>query len=181
MNRITLASRAAAALVLLLSLTATGRAQNAAGESRQAPASDGFLMPEAVASFGAAMLGDELFVVGGHVGEKHVHSRANLASQVRRRNVASGSEWVTEEGPALQGLAVVAARGALVRIGGLTARNAPGEKEDLWSVADVARRTGGRAEWEEMPPLPAPRSSHDAAVIGDRIFVAGGWTLAGGK
>jgi outer membrane protein assembly factor BamB len=28
-------------------------------------------------------------------------------------------------------------------------------------------------------PLPEPRSSHDAVVIGDRVFVIGGWKLAG--
>ena len=32
-------------------------------------------------------------------------------------------------------------------------------------------------EWQPLPDLPEPRSSHDAVVIGDRLFVAGGWQL----
>ncbi len=32
-----------------------------------------------------------------------------------------------------------------------------------------------------MPPLPEPRSSHDAVVIGDALYVVGGWTLDGGR
>ena len=35
-------------------------------------------------------------------------------------------------------------------------------------------------KWEDMTPLPAIRSSHDAVVIGDKLYVAGGWQLAGG-
>lgn len=34
-------------------------------------------------------------------------------------------------------------------------------------------------EWTALTPLPTPRSSHDAVVIGNTIFVVGGWQLAG--
>jgi hypothetical protein len=34
-------------------------------------------------------------------------------------------------------------------------------------------------QWESLPPLPEPRSSHDVVVIGDKMIVAGGWTLKG--
>jgi hypothetical protein len=31
-----------------------------------------------------------------------------------------------------------------------------------------------------MPPMPSPRSTHDAVVGGDKIYVVGGWSLQGG-
>ena len=31
-----------------------------------------------------------------------------------------------------------------------------------------------------MPPMPSPRSTHDAVLIGDKIYVVGGWSLEGG-
>jgi N-acetylneuraminic acid mutarotase len=38
-----------------------------------------------------------------------------------------------------------------------------------------------RQHWEDIALLPLPRSSHDAAVIGNKIYVAGGWELTGVK
>jgi len=34
--------------------------------------------------------------------------------------------------------------------------------------------------WENYPSLPEIRSSHDAVVLGDKLYIAGGWQLAGG-
>ncbi|MEZ6051700.1 MAG: hypothetical protein R3C02_09975 [Planctomycetaceae bacterium] len=62
---------------------------------------------------------------------------------------------------------------------GFTAKNAEGEDHSLWSQDSVASFDPKTGEWTELPPLPEPRSSHDAAVVGDTIYVAGGWTLAG--
>jgi hypothetical protein len=31
-----------------------------------------------------------------------------------------------------------------------------------------------------MPPLSSPRSTHDAVVVGSKIYVVGGWSLPGG-
>jgi N-acetylneuraminic acid mutarotase len=33
--------------------------------------------------------------------------------------------------------------------------------------------------WRSLPPLPEPRSSHDAVVVGDELYVVGGWELQG--
>jgi hypothetical protein len=32
---------------------------------------------------------------------------------------------------------------------------------------------------EDIAPLPAPRSSHDAVVLGNKLYVVGGWQLNG--
>jgi len=76
-------------------------------------------------------------------------------------------------------LALVAHHGKLYRVGGFTARNKPDEEQDLWSVADFARYDPQTKEWEELPAMPSPRSSFDAAVIGNTLYVVGGWSMQG--
>jgi hypothetical protein len=82
-------------------------------------------------------------------------------------------------GPRLQGLALVAFDKYLYRLGGFTARNKKGDEHDLWSQSGVARFDPVAKTWTKMPPLPEPRSSFDAAVVGDAIYVAGGWQMQG--
>jgi N-acetylneuraminic acid mutarotase len=69
--------------------------------------------------------------------------------------------------------------GKLYRIGGFIAKNKDGQEHDLWSLADVACYDPATNRWTEMSPLPQPRSSFDAAVLGDKIYVVGGWQIAG--
>ncbi len=63
----------------------------------------------------------------------------------------------------------------------MEARNAPGARQDLHSVADVARFDPARGTWDALPPLPTPRSSHDVVAVGDKLFVMGGWNMGGGS
>ena len=80
----------------------------------------------------------------------------------------------------LQGLAMVADGESVCRIGGMEARNPTiDEDEDLYSIAEVHCYDTERAEWQALPPLPSGRSSHDAVVHQDRIYVVGGWQLRG--
>ena len=80
----------------------------------------------------------------------------------------------------LQGLPLVAHGGKIYRVGGLDARNATtDDKEDLHSTAEFAEFDPATGKWTALAPLPAPRSSHNAAVIGDKLYVVGGWELAG--
>jgi N-acetylneuraminic acid mutarotase len=74
---------------------------------------------------------------------------------------------------------MVAHDGKLYRIGGFTAKNGDGEEEELWSQDGVAAFDPTTKQWKDLPPLPEPRSSFDAAVLGDRIYVVGGWTMRG--
>jgi hypothetical protein len=137
-------------------------------------------LPEAVASFGGAVLDGWLYVYSGHVGTPHDHSIDNLSTAFRRLRLARPSAW--EElppGPRLQGLPLVACRERLYRIGGLSSRNPSGAPEDLESVADAAAFDPATMEWEAVPPLPKPRSSHDAACLNDCIYVVGGWRRDG--
>lgn len=145
-------------------------------------ASDVAPLPEAITSFGAAVLGDRVYVYSGHIGEAHAHSKANLSRRFSRVNLRSGDAWETlpMQTP-LQGLALVAVGERVVRIGGMQPQNGPGEDEDLRSVAEVAAFDPRTRQWSPLPELPEPRSSHDAAVVGSTIYVVGGWQLNHGS
>jgi N-acetylneuraminic acid mutarotase len=98
-----------------------------------------------------------------------------------RVNVASPSKTWEElpGGPSLQGLAMVAHGGKIYRIGGMHARNKPGEEADTVSVTTCAVFEPQTKKWSPLPDLPHGRSSHDAVVVGDKIVVSGGWCLNG--
>ena len=152
----------------------TGATQETAVIARTLPD-----LPQPVTSFGGAICDGTLYVYGGHTGSAHSYSHAEQSGQLWRISL-DGGEWkAVAEGPHLQGLALVTHGGKLYRIGGFTAKNAEGDDHDLWSQDSVASFDPNTGEWTDLPPLPEPRSSHDAAVVGDTIYVAGGWAMAG--
>jgi len=137
-------------------------------------------LPHAITSFGAAVLDDHLYIVGGHSGDPHHYSKASLSEGFHRLNLSKPAKW--ESLPAtrkLQGLAAIAHGKHVYRIGGLEPRNAEETPADLHSVADVARFNPKSNAWEDCTPLPEARSSHDAVVIGNEVIVIGGWTMTG--
>ena len=139
------------------------------------------ILPQAISSFGAARSQGYAYVFGGHTGIAHDHSRDNLTGAFRRLNLADGRSWEDlPSGPPLQGTALVATSGGvLYRVGGLDAKNAHGDDEDLHSTATVDRFDPATRRWTVAAPLPEARSSHDAFVVDNRLYVIGGWTLAG--
>jgi hypothetical protein len=137
-------------------------------------------LPRAVASFGADATGGWLYIYGGHCAKTHSYSTEAVVGTFHRLNLANPTGW--EElpgGPGLQGLALVAHDGKLYRLGGMVPRNKPGEQADNHSVSSCARFDPQTRTWEPLPDLPQPRSSHDAVVIGDRVYVIGGWWMKG--
>lgn len=138
-------------------------------------------LPQPVTSFGAAVVDGRLYVVGGHVGDPHDYSKASVSHGFHRVDIdAPASKWeALPQTRALQGLAAVGHGRYVYRIGGLEPRNKDGEPGDLHSVADVARFDTVSGKWEDCTPLPEPRSSHDAVVVGDEVIVVGGWKMAG--
>lgn len=139
-------------------------------------------LPQALTSFGAAILDGALYVYGGHHGTPHHYSQAGQSGKLLRLDLSKPAGWKElASGPKLQGLAMVAHGGKLYRVGGFMARNAESEKQDLWSVADFAAYDPRTSQWKELPAMPAPRSSFDAALVGDTLYVAGGWDLRGDK
>lgn len=138
-------------------------------------------LPEAVSSFGGVVHHGWLYVYGGHIGAEHDHSAANLSRSFLRIRLGGGTSWesLPMQTP-LQGLALVAHGDKIYRVGGLSARNLNVETdEDLHSTAEFAEYDPESRLWAALPPLPNPRSSHNAVVLGDRLYVFGGWQLAG--
>jgi Kelch motif len=134
----------------------------------------------AVNSFGGATLGDWLYVYSGHLGKMHDYHSGTTAKHFRRLDLRDGTTW--EDLPMsadLQGVALVSDDRALYRIGGMKAHNEPDGDEDTRSVADFARFDPVTMAWADLPPLPEPRSTHDAIVFENTIYVFGGWNLKG--
>ena len=137
-------------------------------------------LPEAVSSFGGAVCDDYLYVYSGHTGKAHAHSKHNLSQHFRRVAISNPSTWeeLKAQKP-LQGLPLVAHGDKVYRIGGLRALNDDVDSPDLHSTDDFACFDPKTKVWTSLTKLPEPRSSHDAVVIGDQLFVVGGWKLSG--
>jgi N-acetylneuraminic acid mutarotase len=170
-------------LLLVVAVACCGASANAAElapSASTAAAASAKLppLPEKISSFGAAVVGDDLYVYSGHTGGAHQHSKENLSYKFSRLKLAAPSEWeALPVGPGLQSPALVAHGGKVYRAGGLTAHNAPKEEEQLESLADFERYDPKTNKWTKLAPLPEPRSSHDAVVVGDKLYVIGGWNL----
>lgn len=142
-------------------------------------------LPEAVTSFGAVTHDGWLYTFGGHKGERHEYSSEMVSGSFYRLNLAEGRTWETLPSAAPgQGLALVAYDHYLYRIGGMAAQNHKAAKEELaeqklYSLSLVQCFDLHIQQWEDVAPLPEPRSSHDAVVLGDKLYVAGGWNLSG--
>jgi len=137
-------------------------------------------LPKAVSSFGGAVVGDTLYVYGGHAGKAHTYSTEDVLGTFQSLKVAEGAKWeVLTGGPHLQGLAMVAHDGKVIRVGGMQPRNKVGDPADNHSVALVERYDPAAKKWEALAELPEARSSHDAVVLGDKLYVVGGWKMNG--
>ncbi|QDT77532.1 N-acetylneuraminate epimerase [Gimesia maris] len=138
-------------------------------------------LPEPLTSFGAAVLGDYLYVFSGHDGDAHGEGRDLLADHFRRIKVddpEANWEELAKHHPA-QSTALVTDGKYLYRIGGLSFLNSSGEETNFNSTQFFSRYDVEEDKWTELAPLPEPRSSLDAAVLGRSIYVAGGWNLQG--
>jgi N-acetylneuraminic acid mutarotase len=137
-------------------------------------------LPAPVSSFGAAVVGDHVYVYGGHVGKAHTYSTDTTLGEFRRLDLKNPTKWEDlPGGPKLQGLALVAHGAKLYRVGGMQPQNSKSEKTDTKSQASCAVFDPAAGKWTDIEPLPEPRSSHDAAVVGDTLYVFGGWRLNG--
>lgn len=138
-------------------------------------------LPAAVSSLGAVALDGHVYVYGGHSGKTHSYSTETAVGTFRRLDLADPAKGWQElpGGPACQGLALVAHSGKVIRVGGMQPRNKPGTPADNHSLASVGRFDPKAGKWEALPDLPAGRSSHDAAVVGDTLVVVGGWQMNG--
>jgi N-acetylneuraminic acid mutarotase len=137
-------------------------------------------LPFGVTSFGAAIVDKKIYVCGGHLGPAHEYDRDGHSDRLLRLDLRSPHKWeVVGSVPRLAGLSLVESGGKIYRIGGFEARNKKGEPYDLHSVADFSGYDPSTGHWQNLAALPQGRSSHDAVVVGSRIYVIGGWDLRG--
>jgi N-acetylneuraminic acid mutarotase len=136
-------------------------------------------LPEPISSFGAAVCGDYLYVYSGHTGEAHVHSRENLSKHFSRICLTKPQAWeALPMETALQSVSLVSDGKKLYRVGGLAPQNGPDDPEQLESVAEVGAFDPATKTWSKLPPLPSPRSSHDAWIVDGVLYAVGGWKLS---
>ena len=137
--------------------------------------------PRGMTSFGATVLEGKIYVAGGKSGRAHRYARSYQNNDVYCLDL-SGKQWSTAgDTLGLQGLAIVAHGGKIIRIGGLEVRNEEGEEHQLRSIAAVKSFDPETKKWTTLPSLPQGRSSFDACVHDNRIFVVGGWTMELGE
>ncbi len=137
-------------------------------------------LPRAVSSLGAIASDGYLYVYGGHASKTHTYSTKDVLGTFQRVALDGGKSWESlPPGPILQGMNLAAHRGKIIRVGGMQPRNEPGQPADNHSVASCARFDPETNRWTDLPALPAPRSSHDVVVAGDKLVVVGGWQLKG--
>ena len=137
-------------------------------------------MPRGLTTVGAAMHAGSLYLVGGYFGSPHEYSKEYQSGSVARLNLDTGV-WEELAGvEPIQSPAVVSDGRYLYKLGGLKALNAQDASTDLRSVTDNARFDANTNRWEPLPSFPEPRSSHQAVIVGETLYVVGGWQLHGG-
>lgn len=138
-------------------------------------------LPVAVASQGTIISDGYLYVYGGHAGKTHSYdTKAVIGTFQRLKLDTPGAQWeALPGGPILQGMNLAAHGGKIYRVGGMSPRNAPGEPADNHSLADAVCYNPKTGKWEDLPPLPVGRSSHELVVAGNKLVVVGGWQMLG--
>jgi len=139
------------------------------------------ILPTGLTSFGCAEHDGVLYVLGGYSGMPHAYSAKDQHGELLAydASAAAGKRWaVVSEVPPVQGAMLVSHRRGLIRVGGMRALNeSVAQKSELVSVDTVQRFDAVGGTWTDLPALPEGRSSHDAVVIGDTLYVVGGWRL----
>lgn len=164
----------------MLSLLLSGVAALAAVPSSDVVASPIGFLPRGLTSFGAAVDGGLLYVLGGYFGEPHAYSIEGQSSAFMAINLHDTRDVrLLMDVEPVQGAELVPWQGQLVRVGGMHARNTADEPSRLESSDKVALYNSLTETWTALPSLPEPRSSHRAVVVGDTLHVLGGWNMSG--
>lgn len=137
-------------------------------------------LPAPVASFGAAATPEgHVFIYGGHAGVRHKYNREEVNGDLYLWQGGMNAWQKLDGGEPAQGASLLALPDRVLRIGGMAAKNAKGETQDLWSSDTASAYDLKAKKWSNLPNLPERRSSHDSAIIGHTLYVIGGWSLGG--
>ncbi|MFQ3652270.1 MAG: kelch repeat-containing protein [Gemmataceae bacterium] len=136
-------------------------------------------LPVRVASLGACVAGEWLYVYGGHCGKTHTYSTSDVTGRFFRVKLSGGAWEELPSGPIAQGTALVADGNTVIRVGGMQPRNESGTPADNHSLTSVERYDPTTKKWQALPGMPAGRSSHDAVIHEGKLYVVGGWCMQG--
>jgi len=165
---------------LVVDVPAEGEAAAASGEAALTKTRMLPPLPEAASSLAAVACDGWVYVYGGHISPVHTYSTEGVSGRFHRMSLADPTAWEElPSGPGLQGMNVAAHDGRIYRVGGMQPRNLPGEEADNASVTSAACFDPAVGTWQPLPDLPEGRSSHDVAVIGNTLYVVGGWDMQG--
>ncbi|MEM6291990.1 MAG: hypothetical protein AAGA54_12020 [Myxococcota bacterium] len=136
------------------------------------------VLPWGLTSFGSITHEGTLYVLGGYSGMPHAYSAKDQHGELLAYDLKTQQWSVVSKVPALQGAGLVSHASGLIRVGGMRAMNPTTETPSkLVSIDTVQRFDPAAGTWTDMPSLPEGRSSHDAVVVGDTLYVVGGWRL----
>jgi len=139
-------------------------------------------LPAAVSSAGAIASDGYVYLYGGHAGKVHSYDNKTTLGTFHRLKLDGGTAWEElKGGPIAQGVNLAAHGGKILRIGGMQPQNAPGEPANSLSLDSAAICDPKEKSWSDLPKLPKGRSSHDVVVVGDVVYVVGGWCMNGPK
>lgn len=137
-------------------------------------------LTDSTTSFGAATNASGIYIFGGNGGSAHSYYSGQQLNQLMRLSHDSGASWEkVSEAPGVQGNAMVADNKQLILVGGFMALNKKGDPAILESQRKVRRYDLEKNEWNDLPDLPEGRSSFDATVLDNTLYIVGGWELSG--
>lgn len=132
-----------------------------------------------VTSFGSTRLSHHVYTLGGYTGTPHEYVREDQSDAFASYDLTNG-KWDTLPSPGKsQSATLNAFQGRVVRVGGMRIENARGEPTKLSSLNTVEIFDPSSGAWTQATPLPESRSSHATVLIENRLYVIGGWALAG--
>lgn len=138
-------------------------------------------LPQAVTSFGAAASTDTFYVLGGYFGTPHEYSKEGQSTAIVELKIGHADAWkkIGDLEQGLQGFYAALFERQLCHFGGSQAENPAGTPTVMRSVASARCFDLESGHWSNLPDAPEARSSLGGAIIGSRLYLAGGWTLSG--
>jgi hypothetical protein len=151
--------------------------------AKQASAIDPFrTVPRS--SFGWAVAGRKLYILGGHLGEYHTYEREHFSNELLEYDLDAKSWRRLPDFPhGIQGQRLAAVGGHLYSFGGFIYDAAfdysPQWNNDVhWSARSedhVYRYDISRGRWSRVTHMPHRRSSNAMLVAGNRVYLVAGW------
>jgi len=125
-------------------------------------------------SFGAAKIGDNIYILGGHQGVEHTYPPESFLDEVWSYNIPSQSWKKMKPRPVPCHGYGVATQGKYIYAFGGFAYSA--EHLPKWKSLDsIDRYDTTTDEWVTVGTLPRRRSSNVVATVGNKVYLMGGW------